>query len=246
MPRRKKQMVEAGLCGNGLHPWVDGQRKCMDCNRESQRRWLAANAEKHLANTRRWQKANPEKVWEIKRRWYAANAEKNRETERRWREANPEKRREYNRRYYEANREAVREKKRRWREANVEKRRVDNRRWREANPEKNREKEHRRRARLKNNGVYVVSDRDMRRLLLQPCAHSHLSPCNGGIHIDHVIPLSRGGTHGIGNLQMLCQYHNISKHARLEVEVRCRAIRRTACDYACRDTINHATTTEGE
>jgi 5-methylcytosine-specific restriction endonuclease McrA len=37
---------------------------------------------------------------------------------------------------------------------------------------------------------------------------------NKNLHIDHVISLSGGGIHDISNLQVLCQYHNISKHAK--------------------------------
>ena len=174
MPRRTNQMIEAGLCGNGLHPWVDGQPQCMDCQREAKRRWYEANPERHRENNRRWLDANPERHREQGRRWQDANPEKERERKRRYREAHPEKGREYQRR---------------------------------------------RRARRNNNGVYVVSDKDLRRLQQQPCAHAHLGPCNGHMHVDHIVPVSRGGTHGIGNLQRLCQRHNISKHDRLEVEV---------------------------
>jgi len=182
MPR-KREMVEAGLCGKGLHQWGEGWKQCLGCKRESERRWS---------------KANPEKAREISRRWNKANPEKTRESSRLWREANPERQRE------------------------------GVRRWAKANPEKKREIAHRRRARLEGNGVYAVTEKDMRRLLLQPCAHSHLSPCNGDMHVDHVIPVSRGGSHGIGNLQTLCQRHNTSKKARLEVEVRCSAVSRAA------------------
>ena len=183
MGRRKKEMVEAGLCGKGLHQWVEGQGCCLDCKREANHRWWAANAEKNREIGRLWREANPEKVREHSRRWFAANPEKSREANRRWFAANPEKFREY---------------------------------------------AARRRVRLEGNGVYVVSDKDMRRLQQQPCAHSHLSPCDGDMHLDHVIPVSRGGTHGIGNLQILCQRHNISKHDRLEAEARRRAVSRAA------------------
>ena len=193
MTKQQRENRAKGLCGNGLHAWVEGQNQCMDCLREARRRWYEANTKKHREGIRRWREANPEKVQEANRRWYEANGEEERERNRRWRELNPEEDRERNRR------------------------------WRDANPEKKREAEHRRRARLKGNGAYAVSDKDMRRLQQQQCAHAHLSPCNGPMHVDHVIPVARGGSHGIGNLQRLCQRHNISKHARLEVEIRRRA-----------------------
>lgn len=32
-------------------------------------------------------------------------------------------------------------------------------------------------------------------------------------HVDHIIPLSKGGEHGIRNFQLLCPRCNLSKHA---------------------------------
>lgn len=40
----------------------------------------------------------------------------------------------------------------------------------------------------------------------------------GGIHMDHVIPLSRGGRHAIGNVLPACQGCNLSKGAKLVAE----------------------------
>lgn len=40
----------------------------------------------------------------------------------------------------------------------------------------------------------------------------------GGLHMDHVIPLSRGGRHAIGNVLPACQGCNLSKGAKLVVE----------------------------
>ncbi|WP_372344930.1 HNH endonuclease [Streptomyces sp. KL116D] len=40
----------------------------------------------------------------------------------------------------------------------------------------------------------------------------------GGIHMDHVIPLSRGGRHAIGNVLPACQGCNLSKGSKLVAE----------------------------
>ena len=40
----------------------------------------------------------------------------------------------------------------------------------------------------------------------------------GGYHVDHVIPLSRGGGNGPDNLQCLCAQCNLSKHDALPAE----------------------------
>lgn len=63
-----------------------------------------------------------------------------------------------------------------------------------------------------------VSDKDMRRLLAECCAECGAA----GEHIDHIIPISRGGRHSIGNLQMLCAKCNLSKHNKTMIEWRYR------------------------
>lgn len=98
--------------------------------------------------------------------------------------------------------------------------RLSHKKWRESNPEAYRAKIHldnsRRRTRLAGNGVYEISPKDMRRLLRQPCGS-----CGGaGEHMDHIVPVSRGGHHAIGNLQMLCRKCNLSKHNKLSIEWR--------------------------
>jgi 5-methylcytosine-specific restriction endonuclease McrA len=123
--------------------------------------------------------------------------------------------REYNRR---TNRSVIR--RNRDYEKVRESERLSQRKWRESNPEAYRAKMHldnsRRRARLAGNGVYEVTARDMRRLLQQPCASCGAA----GEHLDHIVPVSRGGHHAIGNLQMMCGKCNLSKHNKLSIEWR--------------------------
>jgi hypothetical protein len=64
-----------------------------------------------------------------------------------------------------------------------------------------------------------VAPKEWRRLVRRyrhRCAY-----CGGnedGIHMDHVIPLSRGGRHAIGNVLPACQACNLSKGAKLVAE----------------------------
>ncbi len=81
-------------------------------------------------------------------------------------------------------------------------------------------KNHVRKARLRANGVFVVTIRDLNALMRQSCAASHLSPCDGEKQVDHIVPIARGGQHSIGNLQVLCAHHNSAKRDRLWVEYR--------------------------
>jgi 5-methylcytosine-specific restriction endonuclease McrA len=90
--------------------------------------------------------------------------------------------------------------------------------WRKANAGRVRSHSATRKARKNQQGAFTVAAKDLRRLLASPCA---VHGCqNREIQIDHIIPLARGGSHGIGNLQPLCAHHNQSKHTKLWIEFR--------------------------
>jgi 5-methylcytosine-specific restriction endonuclease McrA len=107
-----------------------------------------------------------------------------------------------------ANSERVKETNRKWIAANPEKVKVNAHKYYVANPEKKRNKDNIRRARKLANGVYQISAKELKKLYNSPCLYCG---SNNLIQADHVIPISRGGTHGIGNLVPACQKCNFSK-----------------------------------
>lgn len=77
-------------------------------------------------------------------------------------------------------------------------------------------REHTRRSIIHGNDASVISEKDKNRLLRERCAE-----CAGpGEHLDHIIPIARGGRHSIGNLRMLCAPCNFSKGKKFIVEWR--------------------------
>lgn len=94
-----------------------------------------------------------------------------------------------------------------YREENAEWAKSYQKEWRSSNKQKRQELEHRRRARKQQNGVYVISPKDMHRLT-RACIYCGSTE---QITMDHVIPISRGGTHGIGNLVPACVSCNNKK-----------------------------------
>lgn len=176
---------------------------------------------------RRYELAHPDRVRESKRRWEQANRARQNEWLKQWRRDNPEKVRAQKRRTYERYAERNREYQReRIRKMGPEAASAMRRRYYLANLEKMRAYHVRavavRRALKKNNGTFLITERDIARLLdryRQSCAWC-LLPLPDRWHLDHVIPLTRGGRHSIGNLVPACAPCNQSKTNKLPVEWR--------------------------
>lgn len=56
--------------------------------------------------------------------------------------------------------------------------------------------------------IWTIKDSEINALYLKPCYNCGTKE---DLSIDHIIPLSRGGRHSIGNLQTLCRTCNSSK-----------------------------------
>ena len=125
--------------------------------------------------------------------------------------------REDSRRYREANRDAVRERHRRWREANREAALECDRRWREANRDRVRTHYANRRARKRAAHIETVDYQEIYQRDNWTCqlCGVDLKDRPGEIHVDHIVPLARGGLHYRANLWTTCQTCNLSKGAKL-------------------------------
>ena len=163
---------------------------------ERQLRWIANNRERYL---------------ELRRQSYQRNKTKNQA-----------KAIERIRRNPEAHRERARQQRATtaWTVRYADSMRESRRKWKAEHPEAAREYQARRRARKTGNGVFLVTNRDWRRVLLRydyRCAY-----CGEAteLHQDHLIPIARGGRHSIGNLVPACIVCNGSKGARLLIEFR--------------------------
>lgn len=175
-----------------LRPW------CVECNRRYKQQHRAANREMYGTTRRVYYAAHRERIRAQQKRDYDANPEKFREWSRQFREQHPDKTSFWARRSY-------------WR--HVAERRAKSRKWYRANKERALIHTHRRRARLvANGGTYTVREwRAMVSWFGDCCL------CCGAserLTIDHVLPVARGGSNDIANLQPLCRPCNASKKAR--------------------------------
>ena len=196
------------------------KRKWRDANRERVREYdrkhYEANREKHRENSRRHYEANREKQREKSRKYYEANRQRVSERYRKYREANLEYLTEKDRKWREANRERMRETKRKYRNANLERERERTRMWHRANPEKLIVYNRNRRARkLLAPGTHTAADIRAIKVKQKHCCYycgKHESEFDNKWHVDHITPLSRGGSNDPANLICACESCNGSKH----------------------------------
>jgi 5-methylcytosine-specific restriction endonuclease McrA len=119
---------------------------------------------------------------------------------------------------YAANKQAALEKNREWRGKNLERHRDLCRQWARENPESMRAIVAKRRA-IRNAAEGCYTAEDIAKLRAEQdgrcnCCGERLSE----FHVDHVIPLSRGGSNWPTNLQLLCPPCNLSKADKLPEE----------------------------
>jgi 5-methylcytosine-specific restriction endonuclease McrA len=136
---------------------------------------------------------------------YAKNAPTRIATQKRFRQRNLERLNAEGRRRYWAKREE-----------NVLNQRARYKREREKRIRDQVQYTQRRRARKLQAGVFEILPKELRRLKQSPC-YMCGSPFE---HIDHVVPLSRGGRHSIGNIAPSCASCNLKKGFKYLVEMK--------------------------
>lgn len=167
------------------------------------KRWRDANKEKHRAAVKRCR--NTPEAMEAHRRRQAEYAAANREQERlraaEWRKNNPDKARELDRAMYLKNKTSALE---------------YNRLYRQANPERSGLWARNRQARKRAGGGGLSKGYVEFLLTWQngKCLTCNANLQATGYHIDHVIPLAKGGQHCDDNVQLLCPTCNKRKATR--------------------------------
>lgn len=159
----------------------------------------------HLAATANWQKNNRDKVNGIARRYYQNN-----------RETIARKSVEY----YEKNRSTLLSKKKERRQLKRDEISEYQKEWYRRNPNKFSEYAHRRRVRLASGDVRRFTETDWRKLLHRFDNRCAYCGSDGELTKDHVVPISRGGRHAVGNIVPACWQCNMSKGTKFLVEWR--------------------------
>ncbi len=157
---------------------------------------------------REWKKRNRERLNALYRERYAKNPEKYRAKSRRVYQKNPERYRQYSRDYNKTAPGQYRQKAR-----------ERTRQWALDNPERVarnvKVSKHRRRSRERSaTGTFIANDL----VTLFAAQVGRCIYCKDKLgqkyHVDHIVPLSKGGSNDPANLQLLCASCNLSKAAR--------------------------------
>lgn len=119
--------------------------------------------------------------------------------------------------YVAKNYEAIQAKRKAHRNANKTRINIEIAAWAKANPEKRRAKERAREARERGaEGTHTATDVNALKISQEGvCAAIHcFQELVLGFHVDHIMPIARGGSNWPCNLQLLCPTCNQAKHAR--------------------------------
>lgn len=132
-----------------------------------------------------------------------------------WRQENLEKEKASQRAKYRANPEYYKTKARQWIANNKDKKIARDREYQINNPHVYRATKQRRKIRKAENGEYVITKKEWQKLYSSPCVYCGDTK---DIQADHVIPIIKGGIHGISNLVPACKGCNSSKRERFITE----------------------------
>ncbi len=141
------------------------------------------------------------------RAYYIKNQSKVKETVRKYRLENPEIIRKRKADYHKRNKDKIIMKVSEWQKNNPERVKLQRKLFGKRHRQEMNMRAAQRRARIRNNGVFFVTKKEIKKLYASPCFY-----CGADAeHIDHLIPISRGGRHSIGNLLPACANCNHAK-----------------------------------
>lgn len=196
---------------------------CIDCKRDRDNAFNAAHKEEHRARSRRSVMNRLEEVAAYQRGYYLRNTEYLKAQSRAWSLAHPEHVRTRHVAWYAKNAPRLRMKMAARYAANPAPARLSKARWKQNNKHRVREADALRRARelgaaTGDRKAYAEFVRWSRTTPRVPCYWCRKNTKPGHRHLDHVIPLSKGGADAVANLCVSCPPCNLRKNAKMPEE----------------------------
>lgn len=175
---------------------------CKECRKNYSKNYFQKNADRLKNYMREYYQNNTQSALDKAKRWYEENKEKHAEHSRK-----------YKKTHIELYRASCRRATKKWMSAHPEYRNQ----WRERNPNKGRQYNQTRRAKVKEVGGEITAE-EWKQLLDfygHRCLCCKRTEDEVAIHIDHIVPISKGGRNVIENAQPLCKSCNSAKHDKI-------------------------------
>ena len=174
----------------------------------SRRKYYHENSEKEKAKHRKYYLENKEKIKVYDKKYYLENLEKIKA----YNQENSEKHKAFYRKYYLENKRNIKAASKKYRKENPEKVKAIGKKYRLENPGKTREHKIKRRGYgTPKNGILdkVITENILKygEIVCEKCKEK----CPNNFHIDHIRPVSKGGSNDYDNLQILCADCNHKK-----------------------------------
>lgn len=179
---------------------------CKDCSNESHKKYVESNKESI-------RKYDREQYWE--------NPEKHREQRRKSNKVNSEKIKIAAKEHYEKNKEEIAKKNKVYHLKNKEHRNETSRQRYKLKSEEYKHRARERKQKIKevaDGSVTIEFEREMYALQNGRCGYCGCDLEESGKHLDHILPISRGGLHTANNVHWVCPTCNLDKKDKTEEE----------------------------
>ena len=195
--------------------------------RERAKEWYWKNHDRARANNIAWIAANKEhrkvyrnerkdKASEVNATLYISDKDRIKARNAAWNKAHPDTAKTATNKWREKNPEKIKATYVAWKKANAKKVKDAKSAWDKKNPQAHRRYCHNRRALVIGNGGKLSPGLETKLLAFQKnrCAICRKSLKKIGHHLDHIVPLARGGKNTDGNMQVTCPTCNLNKHSK--------------------------------
>lgn len=189
---------------------------CYQCSLDRAKLWKAKNRQKCVAHSMKSAKKRRAAVKKYQAEWRQKNRERLIEQRKEYLKTKHEQVKESQRRSYHKNKEYYRVWGATYRKEKADLIRERRKRQKLENPEKFRSWDRAKLARRRSApGIHTADDiASIMKMQKHKCAYCKIK-LGENYHVDHITPLSRGGTNDRRNLQILCQPCNQAKHCKL-------------------------------